>query len=77
MSQAKVDQYKKEKANRKETMAKEKRKSMIARICGITVCVVLGVWIGFSSVSFVKENRPVETFYCDTDMIDEYLSSLY
>ena len=43
MSQAKVEQYKKDKANRKKIMKREKQK----RICGILVALVL-VWIGFS-----------------------------
>ena len=74
MSQAKVDQYKKEKANRKETMAKEKRQRMISRICWSVVGVVLVAWIGVSSVNFIKENRPVETIYVDTAELDGYLN---
>jgi len=77
MSQAKVDQYKKEKANRKETMAKEKRKRMISRICWSAAGVVLVAWIGVSSVNFIKDNRPVETIYVDTAELDGYLNSLY
>lgn len=77
MSQAKVDQYKKEKANRKAIMAKEKRNRMISKICWSVVGVVLLVWVGFSSVNFVQENRPVETIYCDTTALDSYLNSLY
>lgn len=77
MSQAKVDQYKKEKASRKETMAKEKRKRMISRLCWSVVGVVLAAWIGVSSVNFVKNNRPVETIYADTTALDSYLQSLY
>jgi len=77
MSQAKVDQYKKEKANRKETMAKEKRKRMISRVCWSVAGVALLAWVGVSTVSFVKDNRPVETFYVDTAELDSYLNSLY
>ena len=77
MSQAKVDQYKKEKANRKETMAKEKRQRMISRICWSVVGVVLVAWIGVRSVNFIKENRPVETIYVYTAELDGYLNSLY
>ena len=77
MSQAKVDQYKKEKANRKETMAKEKRNRMISRVCWSVVGIVIAAWIGVSSVNFVKENRPVETIFADTTAIDSYLNSLY
>ena len=76
MSQAKVDQYKKEKANRKETIAKEKRQRMITKIVGGALALALGVWVGFSAVTFIEENRPVETIYCNMSDIDTYLTDL-
>ena len=77
MSQAKVDQYKKEKANRKETMAKEKRQKMLVKIGASVVLLVIVAWVGVSTVDFVMDNRPVETIYCDTAELDNYLDSLY
>ena len=77
MSQAKVDQYKKEKANRKETMAKEKRQKLIMKVCSGAVLLVLFGWIGISTVDFVYESRPKEKIYVDTAEIDNYLNSLY
>ena len=77
MSQAKVDQYKKDKANRKETMAKEKKQRVITRICWTVAGVVLAAWIGVSAVHFVQDNRPAETIYVDTAELDGYLNSLY
>ena len=77
MSQAKVDQYKKEKANRKETLAKEKRQKMIMRISASAVLVVLVGWIGISTADFIYENRPKETIYVQTTEIDNYLDALY
>ena len=77
MSQAKVDQYKKEKANRKETMAKEKRQKLIMKVCSGAVLLVLGVWIGISTADFIMENRPKESVYVQTTEIDNYLNSLY
>ncbi len=77
MSQAKVDQYKKEKANRKETIAKEKRIKKLTKFCTGVVVALLAVWIGVSAVNAIKENRPVETIYCETAELDEYISSLY
>lgn len=77
MSQAKVDQYKKEKANRKATVAKEKRQKMIAKICGSVVALVLVAWVGISIADFVIESRPVKTIYCETTEIDNYLDGLY
>ena len=77
MSQAKVDQYKKEKANRKETMAKEKRQKMIVKICSSVVLLVLVAWVGVSTADFIYESRPVKTIKCDTKELDNYLDSLY
>ena len=37
MSQAKVDKYKKEKANRKKEMAKQKTEKIIGIICGLSL----------------------------------------
>ena len=76
MSQAKVDQYKKEKANRKETLAKEKRQKMITKICGGVVVLAIVAWMGVSLVTSIYENRPQETVYVNTDEIDNYLESL-
>ena len=77
MSQAKVDQYKKEKANRKETIAKEKRTKKITKFCAGVAVAVLAVWIGVSTVSAVKANRPVETIYCETTELDNYINGLF
>ena len=77
MSQAKVDQYKKEKANRKETIAKEKRKKLVVKLCCGVVGLALVAWIGISVADSVYENRPKETVYVQTTEIDNYLDSLY
>jgi len=77
MSQAKVDQYKKEKANRKETMAKEKRQKMIIKVCSSVVLLVLVAWIGVSTADFIYESRPKEKIYVETTEIDKYLDSIY
>ena len=77
MSQAKVDQYKKEKANRKETIAKEKRNKKITQLCAGVVVALLAVWIGISTVDAIKASRPVETIYCETGELDNYINGLY
>ena len=40
MSQAKVDRYKEEKANRKKILAKEKRKRIAGTICGWLIALL-------------------------------------
>lgn len=77
MSQAKVDKYKLEKANRKETVKKEKRNRMIAKVCTSIVGIALVAWIAVSAVMFVIDNRPVNTIYATTAGIDDYLNELY
>lgn len=77
MSQAKVDQYKKEKANRKETIAKEKRQKMMMKLGVSVVLVALVAWIGISTADFVYESRPKEKIYVQTTEIDNYLDSIY
>ena len=76
MSQAKVDQYKKEKANRKKTMAKERIKRRVAMICGWAVVVVIVGWAGVSAYQIYDNSRPVKTIYADTSDMDDYLNSL-
>ena len=77
MSQAKVDQYKKAKANRKETLAKEKRQKMMIKIGASAVLVVLVAWVGISTADFIYESRPKEKIYVETTEIDKYLDSIY
>ena len=77
MSQAKVDQYKKEKANRKEIMAKEKRQKMLVKIGTGAVLTVLAAWIGISTAAFIYESRPKDKIYVQTTEIDKYLENLY
>ena len=77
MSQVKVDKYKAEKANRKATMAKEKRQKMIIKIVGSIIGVALVAWIGISAGVSIYNNRPVDTIYVTTAGIDDYLDELY
>ena len=77
MSQAKVDKYKQEKANRKEILAKEKRKKMLTKIVASAILVVLVGWIGVSTADFVYENRPKNKIFVQTTDIDKYLTDLY
>lgn len=77
MSQAKVDKYKQEKANRKEIIAKEKRKKMMIKMGFSAVLVVLVAWVGISTADFVYESRPKDKIYVQTTEIDNYLNALY
>lgn len=77
MSQAKVDKYKAEKANRKEIMAKEKRQKMLIKIGGSVIGIALVAWIGVSAGVAVYNSRPVDKIYVTTADLDDYLNELY
>ncbi len=56
MSQAKVDAYKKEKANRKKNLKAQKTKSLVYKILGGVAVVAISGWIIWS---VVDANKPV------------------
>lgn len=53
MSQAKVDKYKKEKANRKKEMAKQKTEKIIGIICGCAILVAIVGWVGLYRIQLL------------------------
>lgn len=75
MSQAKVDKYKKEKANRAQIIKKEKREKMLWKIGGYLFCLLVVCWIGFSAYSkfHVEEEKSYEVV---TTAVDDYLNGL-
>lgn len=75
MSQAKVNRYKEQKANRKKIMAKEKREKLLWKVGGCAAALVLVGWIGFSAYN--KFYVPPRTTYeVDTTAMDEYMNTL-
>jgi len=76
MSQAKVERYKKEKANRKKIMAKEKAKRIAGRICAWVILLVIVGWAGYTGYQYYEDNKPTKTFYTDVSALSDYLSGL-
>lgn len=76
MSQAKVDQYKKDKANRQKIIKKQKRMHRLEMAAIILVCVLFVGWIGFSVYDKVSSNQEKETVVFDAGAIQDYLSGL-
>lgn len=76
MSQEKVARYKEEKANRKATIKKEKRKHFF-RTCIVSV-VALGLvgWIGYSAYSLYENSRPRQMAEVDYSEINTYIDNL-
>ena len=78
MSQKKVDQYKKEKANRKQIMKREKIKRRAVTVCSTVVCAAVIGWVGYSAFGYFhkqKEKAPKQT-EVDLTAISDYMSSL-
>ena len=76
MSQAKVEQHKKDKANRKKIMAKERAQRIAARVCAIVVLVAIVGWAGYTGYQYYEQNRPTKTIYADTNAISDYVKGL-
>ncbi len=64
MSQAKVDKYKNEKANRKKTNARNKVKRVIARIVAAAAVVALVGWGGYSGYQYYEKESSGELLLC-------------
>ena len=76
MSQAKVDQYKKDKMNRKKNKQKDKAKRALRRIEVGVVSLVLVGWLGYSVYNVYDSNKPQQTAEIDYSAITNYQQSL-
>lgn len=76
MSQAKVDRYKEEKKNRKQTIKKEKRNRILGRTVGVLIAAAIVCWIGFSGYSYYQEKKPTTKTELSMTALNDYLSSL-
>ena len=74
MSQAKVDRKKELKANRKQIVAKEKRRRVLSMICGWAILFSLIGWAGYSAYGIYQSKQPA--IYADLTAINDYVSSL-
>ena len=71
MSQAKVDRYKEEKANRKKVMRKEKIANRLRKCAVAVVAAALVVWIGYSS----RPVKEAEVNYQSVDTFNQEIAS--
>lgn len=76
MSQAKVEKYKKEKANRKKVLAQNKSKRLAGRICAWVILAAVAGWAGYSGYRYYESKKPAETFYADLSPVSDYLNAL-
>lgn len=76
MSQAKVDRYKEEKANRKQTMKKQRTMNVV-RKCILTVAgLAVVVWLGFSAYATIESNKEREIASVNYDAVNTYVDGL-
>ena len=76
MSQAKVEKYKEQKANRKQTMKKEKIQKIVRNSVASVVVVAALVWVGYSGVTSIIDSIPREEVKVDYTAISGYESAL-
>lgn len=72
MSQAKVDRYKEEKANRKKNMRKEKVRNVFRKCAVFVVALVLVGWIGYSAYSTYESKKPKEEVEIDYTAVTDF-----
>ena len=76
MSQEKVDRYKKEKANRKKTMRREKAMSIVRKAVLTVAALALIGWLGYSAYDIYDSNKEREVAEVDYTEVTDYMNSL-
>ena len=78
MSQAKVDRYKQEKANRKKTMKKEKLKRTLSTGCAAIVAVAVIGWVGYSAYGYFHASDKDTAVQTEVDLsaINDYMTDV-
>lgn len=76
MSQAKVDQHKKDKANRKQQMKKDKMKKRISLVISAVIGLAVVGWVGYSVYDYIDSNKVIESVDVNYDSVNDYLSEI-
>ena len=76
MSQAKVDRYKEEKANRTKIIRKEKRIALLEKLLIALVCFAVVFWIGFSVYRYGGSATSSDTADTTAETTDVDLSAI-
>ncbi|MCI8321348.1 MAG: hypothetical protein HFH02_09780 [Dorea sp.] len=76
MSQEKVDRYKKEKANRKQTVKKEKIQNVLRKCVVGVVALLLISWIGYSAYGTYESKKPKEEVEIDYTALTDFTQKL-
>ncbi len=76
MSQEKVDKYKKDKANRKKIMRKERAMSIVRKAILTLAALALVGWLGYSAYDIYDSNQERSVAEVNFDSVTEYLNGL-
>ena len=77
MSQAKVDRYKKEKANRKQIMRKQKMMNFARKAVLYLAALALIGCLGYTAWDLYESGKEREVPEVNYDSVTEYLNNLY
>ena len=72
MSQAKVDRYKEEKANRRRLRRKHRLYNLMRKCAVAVVAAALVVWIGYSAYNMYESSRPVKEAEVNYQSVDTF-----
>ena len=76
MSQEKVDKYKKEKANRKQIMRKERMMSIVRKVILTVVALARVGGIAYSAYDIYDSNKERAVAEVDYTAVTDYMNSL-
>lgn len=76
MSQEKVDRYKKEKANRKQLMRKQKLMGIVRKSILTLVALALIGWLGYSAYDLYESGKDRVVAEVNYDSVSDYLNTL-
>lgn len=76
MSQEKVDRYKKEKANRRQIMKKQRIMGVMRKTVLSLVALLLIAWLGYSAYGTYDANKERKVAEINYDAVNTYLTGL-
>ncbi|WP_072525327.1 hypothetical protein [Clostridium sp. Marseille-P3244] len=76
MSQEKVDRYKKEKANRKQIMRKQRMMNLVRKGVLTLVALALVGWLGYSAYDMYESGKERVVAEVNYDAVTDYLNGL-
>lgn len=76
MSQEKVERYKKEKANRKKIIKKQRIMNVVRKVVLTLAALALVGWLGYSAYQTYESGQEREVAEVNYDAVNNYLNQL-